>query len=222
MEHRRRSTSGHPARRALVATAAALVLLGVVACSSDDGGDEAADTTTTTVLPASSSTTVTAAPTTSTTRRPSPASLPLRIPSSSDGVSADGDGCELGDVDELPDGLWFGTFTVDGDGLAVDVACFFTGDAADAAATADDAADEVPVTNGYYIRLGDGTTYPVPIADATLTIALDQGGASTDFLAQAPGTAAAVDAVEASAVPFRGWVLIVDGVATVIQQQYLP
>ena len=227
MEHRRMPGDGLGPRRRppskVLATAAVVALaLGLGACSSDDGGDgEAADTTTTTAA-TSSSTTAATVEATPTTRRPSPASLPLRIEPSSDGVSPDGDGCEPGDAGALPDGLWFGTITVDGDGLEIDLACFFTGDAADAAAAEDDASAEVPVANGYYVRLGDGTTYPVPVTDDTLTIALDQGGASTQFLPQAPGVEAAAEAVEASSVPFRGWVLIVDGVATVIQQQYLP
>ena len=225
MEHRRTPTSGRTARRSLAAVVAALALVGAGACSSDDGGGDTADTTTTSTTVATTSTTATpasTAATTPTTARPSPASLPLRIPVSTDGTSPDGDGCAPAEGDALPDGLWFGTMTVEGDGLVIDLACFYTGEAADAAALADDPAAEVPVPNDYYVSDQADRTYPLPLDKGTLTLALDQGGTSTDFLAPAPDAAGAVAAVQASTVPFRGWVLVLDGVVTVVQQQYLP
>lgn len=222
MEDRR--TTGRAPRHRLAATAVLVAGASLLAaCSSGDSEEEAAPTTSTSaVATTTTAAPTTAAPTTTAAPRPSPATLPLRIPVSTDGTSPNGDGCSPEEGDALPDGLWFGTFTVDGDGLAIDLACFYTGEAADAAALEDDPAAEVPVPNDYYVRDQVARTYPVPLGEGTLTLALDQGGASTDFLAPAPEAAGAVAAVEASAVPFRGWVLVLDGVATVVQQQYLP
>ena len=64
---------------------------------------------------------------------------------------ASGAGCTPSSTDTLPAGRWFG-FVEDAQGeqLSFDLACWFTGAAADAAATED--GEESPPPNDYYIR----------------------------------------------------------------------
>jgi hypothetical protein len=131
---------------------------------------------------------------------------------------ADGSGCTPGSGD-LPDGRWFGYVTVTrADGLDLDLACWFSGEAAIEAAAED--GEESPPPNDYYVRndnlaarslaadpsvevvwypdLGD------PTSEATTTFA--------DWVAQDRG---------AGGVPGI-WVEIDDGSVVSIHEQWVP
>lgn len=124
--------------------------------------------TTTTAEPPSSSTSATSTTTTTTTSTTTTAPetvylvdttdfFPDPFPGSND---AHGSGCVTPGFDALPNGVWFGFAEGVGGGvITFDLACFFTGPAAVAAATADgeEAFD-------FYIRNKVATTFAVPIA----------------------------------------------------------
>lgn len=60
-----------------------------------------------------------------------------------------GSGCEPGS-NELPDGEWYGGVRgFDAEGIGFDLACLYTGEAAEAAAAED---EEEPPPNDYYVR----------------------------------------------------------------------
>jgi hypothetical protein len=153
-----------------------------------------------------------------TTATPSTAAAPPTTAAPSAGPVADGSGCTPGSGD-LPDGRWFGYVTVTrADGLDLDLACWFSGEAAIEAAAED--GEESPPPNDYYVRndnlaarslaadpsvevlwypdLGD------PTSEATTTFA--------DWVAQDRG---------AGGVPGI-WVEIDDGSVVSIHEQWVP
>ena len=76
---------------------------------------------------------------------------------------ADGSGCTPG-TDHLPDGIWYGTVVEAGpDQLDFDLACWFVGDAATAAA----AEDGEPPPNDFYIRNTSARIRQLRIAEDT-------------------------------------------------------
>jgi hypothetical protein len=111
-----------------------------------DGGDA---TTTTSEAPASTTTsqpvtTSTTAPPTTTTTAPSTSTT------EPDPLAPERSGCTP-DTAELPDGEWYGQVDAfDATGISFDLACWFTGEAAEVAA-ADDG-EESPPPNDYYVR----------------------------------------------------------------------
>jgi hypothetical protein len=117
----------------------------LAACSGD--GDDATTTSetpgsTTTSQPATTSTTP--PPTTTTTSALSTSTT------ESDPLAPEGSGCAPGTA-ELPDGEWYGQVDAfDATGISFDLACWFTGEAAEVAA-ADDG-EESPPPNDYYVR----------------------------------------------------------------------
>ncbi|OFW63602.1 MAG: hypothetical protein A2135_05875 [Actinobacteria bacterium RBG_16_67_15] len=128
-----------------------------------------------------------------------------------------GSGCVVG-ADVLPAGVWFGfAKAVGGGNITFDLACFFTGAAAAAAATADGA--EV---FDFYIRNQNPKVYTVPISPSAEVWYVDMitGPEPAPLpLASWP--------TSASYVPCPGdycavWLYINGGVATGIVEQYLP
>jgi hypothetical protein len=100
-----------------------------------------------------------------TTARPGPTASrnplnPIQIPEASQ--------CSPG-PGALPDGLYFGFLgaTLD-DVFEFDLACWFTGDPAAKAATAD--GQESPPPNDYYIRNSNTTTRSAPVASPTVSV----------------------------------------------------
>jgi len=92
-------------------------------------------------------------PATSASTEPSDASEPSDVtePSGSTNELADGSGCTPSSETDLPDGRWYGSIAEAGDSeLVFDLACFFTGDPAVAAAAED--GEESPPPNGYHVR----------------------------------------------------------------------
>jgi hypothetical protein len=209
-----------------------LLMLVSAAC-----GDDAATTTTappatttattavtttsapTTTVPASTSTAVTTtlAPTTTT-------AVPYLIDPADlfpDVFGAPGDphgsGCVVG-ADVLPAGVWFGfAKAVTGGNITFDLACFYTGDAAAAAAIAD--GEEVM---DFYIRNQNPKVYIVPISPSAEVWYVDMisgpdpaplplaSWPTADSYVPCPGDYCAV------------WLYVNGGVATGIVEQYLP
>ena len=214
-------------RRALSFVFTAVLMVSVVACSS--GGSSGSGSSTTSAATASSETTgtvggssTTAGANTTLGPQPAPGAVPFiesyPVPPA-DGTSPAGSGCTPGTTATLPDGRWFGILqSIDSAGgtIGFDLECLFTGDAANAAATAD-SASEVPVPNDVYVRNESSTVRTLPaVADVAVGL-LQDGGASTSFEPTKAGLAAAAPLVDRPV-----WVLVTGGWVVAIQQQYFP
>ncbi len=203
---------GRPRRRPPGAILAALAVMSVLtagACSSSHGSASAPDTT------ASGATTVTSA-------QPTPPSVPISIPASTDSTSPDGSGCTPPAGGSLPDGIWFGVLkSVDTahDAIGLDLACWFSGAAAQAAA-----GSSTPVDNDYFVRNENPKIYTLPTATKVAVLPLAEnasGGFSGTDAAPTTGVASA-QAILGSDTPKYVWVEITDGLVTVIQAQFTP
>ena len=202
-------------RKAFVVAVALLV--GFTAACSGGGSSSSTgttpSTTTTTASPPASTTTTTAAIPTS----------PITIPSKNDGVSADGSGCAPPPGDTLPDGIWFGdlkSVDVSGSTLSLDLNCFFTGNAANHAASQDGSTD-VPVPNDYYIRNKVKKVYVLPAVANVAVFKLSQmGGGPLVNAGNGPAAAAAMLAEFNNS--WIGWLQTSGGKVIVVQQQFVP
>jgi len=236
MSRPRAETARTPARLGLALFAVTLAL-GVASCSSDgDAADDSspdatrADGTPRADAEADAGEAPSSADSASESSDGSPSAseeaLPLDpVPSSPDAAAPAGDGCTpVADEGFIPDGTWFGTLRSAGAGagtFGLDLACFTTGEAADAAAVAEDPAAEIPVPNGYHISdPTDQDTYAL-IDDGTATVYLLDGDGA-ELGAPIPGFEAASTAVAALSGEVRVWVVVQAGQTTLIQQQYLP
>ncbi len=199
-----------------------LLVLGTVACSS--GGTDASTDTSSAEKSAVAPETTTAKATTTTTLGPPPPAgavpfVDLGADAATDGASPVGSGCSPGTPTTLPDGRWFGELrSIDtaASTVGLDLECLFTGDAANAAATAD-GASEVPVPDDVYIRNESPTIrtlHAVPLVSVGL---LQNDGGSTSYEPTQSGVGAAGPLVDRSV-----WVHVVDGWVVAIQQQYFP
>lgn len=228
---------------AVMVAVAAVAMLG--ACSSDDDTPDAASTsgsaapsapsttagsTTTADEPTTSSSTGSSESTTSTDDDGAPGddtgtALALDpVPTSTDDASPAGDGCSPDGDGLLPDGTWFGLLTSAGPDTAtfgLDLACFFTGGAADAAALADDPAAEVPVPNGVYIRNESDEGYALVDSGSATIYLLDPAGGA-ELSAPVVGFEAAAADLDGLLQPAYVWVVISGGEVMLLQQQYLP
>ena len=134
---------------------------------------------------------------------------------------AHGSGCVTPGFDALPDGVWFGFAEGVGGGMITfDLACFFTGPAAE-----DAAAEDGEVLDGdFYIRNHVATTFPVPIAaDARVwyvdALSGDVGSPTEIPLAAWPNPASFQ---ECPGQFCSVWLYVNGGRATGIVEQYLP
>ena len=206
-----------------------VLLLIVAACGDDEAG------TTTTIAPSTtdavSTTTAPATtfpPTTSTTSPP-PTTAPAE-PYATDvfGFFPDpvgeadeghGSGCVL-DRDIIANGIWFGYVEAIGAGtVTFDLACFFTGDAAVAAAAVDgeEAFD-------FYIRNQNPKTFAVPLSAVGSAYWIDATGDLT------PNEIPMTDWPVASPPSYQEcpgefctvWLYVNGGMATELVEQYLP
>ena len=204
---------------AVVAVASVLALAG--ACSSStDGTGQPADTSA-----GSDATPLATVPATVPARVPVPPATPIKIPVATDGTSADGSGCAPGSATTLPDGLWFGVLTaVDTEAgtVGLDLACWFTGDAANAAAAAD-GQTEIPVPDDYYIRNQVHTIYTTRVVPEVAVVPLDvtQGGPTGANGQTQTGIGAALTILESSPSELV-WLQVTDGWVTVVQSQFTP
>lgn len=210
-------------RRLLAVVAVAFLLAFGGACSSsaDSTGPPsgASDGT------GSDGTPVATVPATVPARVPVPPATPIKIPVATDGTSADGSGCAPGSATALPDGVWFGILTaVDTEAgtVGLDLACWFTGAAANAAAAAD-GQTEIPVPDDYYIRNQVHTIYTTRAVPKVAVVPLDvtQGGPTGASGQTQTGIGAALAILESSPSKLV-WVQVTDGWVTVVQSQFTP
>lgn len=187
---------------------AVIVCAGLIlaACSSQ-GGDSTTTTEDTTTTTMQDTSTTTGAP--PTTGKP---------PTDTNDL-ASGSGCKPGSEDSLPDGEWYGYLAdVSSPEVEFDLACWFTGEAAVAAASEDGA--ESPPPNDYYVRNQ---------SEALRSLAVE-GSAEVEYLANGgdPNTVTTTSYeewhVEWEIDGFSPgyWLTIEDGQVTRIVQQYVP
>lgn len=224
--------------RVLTLTLAVGLLL--ASCGDDDAGSStttaatttAATTTSvaTTTVPETTTPTTTTTTTTTTTVAPTTTAavvygvvdahvLPVVF-----GVSGapNGSGCVVaGDV--LPDGVWMGFAEAYGGGvITFDLACYFSGDAANAAAAAD-LGPGVEAEEGFYIRNQNPKVFAVRVASSALVYSIDAAG-PTWFpepypLASWPNPSSWLTCPGDSCAV---WLYVNGGVATAIVEQFLP
>ncbi len=184
----------------------------LAACSGD--GNDATTTSeapgpTTTSQPATTSTTL--PPSTTTTSALSTSTT------ESDPLAPEGSGCTPGTT-ELPDGEWYGQVDAfDSTGISFDLACWFTGEAAEVAA-ADDG-EESPPPNDYYVR-NENDEVRLLMVDPSVHVTSYPSGDPNDFV---EGTFA--DWTEyLEGVEFRLgiWVTVTGGQVTEIAEQWVP
>lgn len=207
------------------------VVLVAVACGDDGGSDDAIRVTTTTSTTSATTTTTgltetAAAPppeTTTTTATvpwyapPADLGIPEPLPGSG---GAHGSGCDV-KQGTLADGAWFGVaLASDGMAITFEVACFFTGSEAIAAA----ALAGAEVEQDYFTASG-GVVYVVPIGtDATMyALHYDEDAGFFTLLALAmdywPDLASDWHCLGELC---RIWLYVNGGVATEGVEQYLP
>lgn len=147
-------------------------------------------------------------------------SMPLEPLPGSDGAT--GSGCAPGG-DGLPDGVWFGAMEAVSDGdIEFDLACWYSGDAANEAA-AEDGFEEIPVPNDYYVRNEVDTLRTVPI-DPDAVIHWYPAGSDIE-LAVRPWIEWVEDPEGYLPCPgewCNAWLYVNDGVVTEVMQQYTP
>lgn len=227
------------ARPAIVLLAIGLLL---AACGSD-GSDTGSDTTdgsstastdTSTSTSADDTTSSTSAETTAstTTTETTVGSIPgdvvyavadpSQLPPPMGDDPANGSGCNPGEGD-LPDGVWFGILTdVTDTSAEFDLACWFSGDAANEAAT-EDGETEVPVPNDYYIRNESDAIRTVPVAaDAPTWVITGDPSAGPEELTWADWVADLVGYVPCPGEYCLAWLYVNDGTATEVVSQYTP
>jgi hypothetical protein len=183
-------------------------------------------TTSTTVGTTSTSVATTSTTTSTTTTTTVPESFylvdttdffPDPFPGSND---AHGSGCVTPGFDALPNGVWFGFAEgVGGGTITFDLACFFTGPAAVAAAAADgqEAFD-------FYIRNKVATTFAVPVAADARVWYIDASSGDVSSPTEIP-LAAWPHPASFLACPGEYcsvWLYVNGGRATGIVEQYLP
>lgn len=196
----------------------------VAACGDDDTATTTSTTVTTTTTnatttaPTSTVATTTTAPTTTTAAALAfvvdPVDFfPDPLPGSAD---ANGSGC-VSDT-TLGDGIWFGfAHAVAAGVITFDLACFFTGAAAVAAATADGAE-----AFDFYIRNDNPTTRSVPVAADPEVFGVSNGSGGIEMIPVVgwPPTPGAF--LECPGEFCAVWLYVNGGVATEIVEQYLP
>lgn len=186
----------------------------IAACSARGG--EATTTTEDITTTTSRETTTTPPPTTTTTTG---APTTTGEPPSDTNDLASRSGCKPGTADSLPDGEWYGYIVdVNASEIEFDLACWFSGDAAVAAASEDGA--ESPPPNDYYVRNERDTLRSLAVESSAEVEYLANGGDPNSV------TTAAYEnwyvEWEISEFVPGYWLTIEDGQVTRIAQQYVP
>ncbi len=149
------------------------------------------------------------------------ASTPLEpLPGS---AGATGSGCAP-DGDDLPDGVWFGSIeTASSAEIGFDLACWYSGDAANEAA-AEDGFEEIPVPNDFYIRNEVATLRTVAVApDAVIHwFPTTTGELALDVLAWDDWVGRPEGYLPCPGDWCNAWLYVNDGVVTEVMQQYTP
>ena len=192
---------------ALLATGALLT-----ACS-----PTSAESTTTTTTTEPTTTTSLPVTTTTTTTPTTPTTVVVTTTTIDTNTLADGSGCTPG-TDDLPDGVWYGYVdTHSEDGIAFDLACWFSGDAAVIASAED--GEESPPPNDYYVRNENPALRDLEVA-ADTPVRWYLSGDPNEYV---DGTFAEWR-VFLDTVPFwlGIWVTIDDGSVTGIEEMWVP
>jgi hypothetical protein len=185
------------------------VVITVVACSGETGN------TSTTTSPAS--TTTTAAATTTTTVAVTTTVAAPTTTVTADTLAADGSGCTPG-PGALPDGRWYGLVdSYDAQGIAFDLACWFSGEAAIAASAED--GEESPPPNDYYVRNENTQLRDLPVDPAT-PVLWYLGGDPNDF--EEGVFSDWIEHLDTMSFRFGIWVTIEEGQVTEIEEQWVP
>ena len=162
--------------------------------------------TTTTATPAGSSTIST---TMATTTAASPTTT---MP---DGPS--GSGCTPGDTVALPEGEWYGVVvSASPSGIEFDLACWFTGEPAVAAAAEDDAE---PPPNDYYVRNDNPQIRSLPVSSETEVLWYPTGDPASESIVTFSDW---VDGVTSRGLLFGVWLDVIDGEVLRIREQWVP
>lgn len=198
----------------------ALMATGMLLAACSDGTPDTSTTTTaaqTTTTSAAVTTTMTPQPTTTTTGAPTTTLPPMTTTSLVDALAPEGSGCTPGSQD-LPDGLWYGQVSVfDDDGISFDLACWFTGDAATAAAAEDGA--ESPPPNDYYVRNQNTQLRELEVAP-DIPVLWYLSGDPND--SQQGNFSEWVEFLETQDFRLSIWVTIDNGEVTAIEEQWVP
>lgn len=196
------------------------LVLAVLICAC--GGSSGAGSTTSveTVIPTEGSTTVTSVPATTTIMTVASTTTGEAVTTaaaSPDSGGAEGSGCSPGPSASLPDGRWYGV-VVDSttDSLDFDLACWFTGQAAIAAAAED---GEEPPPNDYYVRNQNDQVRILPVS-ATAPATFYPTG---DPTGETHGTFAEWRAMmEERGAWFGVWLEVAGGEVTSVTEQWVP
>lgn len=211
--------------RLLGVALATLLLAG--ACTAADAAvpttspsDTSGPTTPTTNAPTPTqpTTPTTSQPPTTTAPPPTNAPTPPTTAPTSIYDDAEGSGCTPGQGN-LPDGKWFGyVAAADDHSLEFDLACWFTGKAADRAAK--EAGDESPVPNGYYVSNTNDALRTVEVGSKASVVWYpnvgDPSSETTSSLAE--WVAQTADRQFSLGV----WLTVSGGEVTHIQEQWIP
>jgi hypothetical protein len=208
----------------------AILVFALVAASCGGSGSTATTTTAapTTQAPQTSTTAATTTTTEATTTTAAPATTTTTTTTTTAPTTttvdvntlADGSGCTPGTSD-LGDGIWFGYVdSATPNAVEFDLACWFTGDAAATAAAEDGA--ESPPPNDYYIRNTNPQLRTITVApNAEVSWLPSIGDPSTqttipyaDWLVGRESRGTGFDP--------GVWITINNGVATFIEEQYVP
>ena len=185
------------------------MVITVVACSGETGN------TSTTTSPAS--TTTTAAATTTTTVAVTTTVAAPTTTVTADTLAADGSGCTPG-PGALPDGRWYGLVdSYYAQGIAFDLACWFSGEAAIAASAED--GEESPPPNDYYVRNENTQLRDLPVDPAT-PVLWYLGGDPNDF--EEGVLSDWIEHLDTMSFRFGIWVTIEEGQVTEIEEQWVP
>ena len=149
-----------------------------------------------------------------------PFAFPAALPGSE---TAQGSGCKVSGT-QLPDGVWFGYVNEwDKDGLSMDVACYYWGEAANAQAALKH--DEMP-PNLFYVVNDQKSLTRVRVAEGAVAYRIIQVPEAVrpekttyiDMLSNQGGYMRCPSTTQECTV----WVYINNGVATEVQMQYFP
>ncbi len=200
-----------------------LVLSLALLTASCGGDDDTGATTTTAATTTRVTTTTTSAATTTAPITTQAATTTTRATTTTVDTNtlASGSGCTPG-TDELPDGDWFGYVAGAASGeIELDLACWFTGDAAVLASAED--GEESPPPNDYYIRNVNPELRTVPVAvDPEVMWLPNIGGPELEAITYADWIAARYGPGPEGEYKPGVWLTVADGEIVEIDEQYVP